>query len=192
MPCKLGDYLGGIRTLEHLRVRCRIDSETDCWHWGLSMHQGSASVHFVAPDTGARRKMRGRRAALYLSTGRDIQPGHFAFAKLKCRSRDCVNPAHCRSGDRHQHGAWVTAAGVHQWPDAKAKRSASSRETWDKRGRKITQEQAHLIRTSDDDTYSLAKQLGRSQYAVWCVRVGKTHRGHLAQASVFTGLKEAA
>jgi hypothetical protein len=192
MPCKLGDYLGGIRTVEDLRQRCRIDSETDCWHWSLAMVQGAPTVHFVAPDTGARTKMRGRRAALYLSTGQDIPAGHVAFARLKCRSADCVNPAHCTSGDRHHHGAWITAAGVHQWPDAKAKRSAASRKAWDKRGRKITQEQAHLIRTSDEDTHSLAKQLGRSQFAVWSVRAGKTHREHLAQASVFTGLKEAA
>ena len=192
MPTKTGDYLGGIRTVEDLRIRCVVDAETECWHWRLAMVQGSPKVHFVAPDGSGRRTMCGRRAALYLHRGIDIPRGHVAFAKLMCRSADCVNPEHSTSGDRHAHGAWITAAGVHNWPDAKAKRSAASRKAWDKRGRKLTAADVQQIRASSESAAKIAGRIGVSQFAVWAARVGNTHRPHLPQASVFTAHKEAA
>ena len=182
MSHKEGTYLGGIRTVEDLRVRCYVDPDTACWHWRLAIVQGHPKVHFVAPDTCKRTTQRGRRAALYLQRGRDLPDGHFAFARLQCKSLDCVNPAHCVSGDRAAHGEYLRQSGRIKGLPSKC---AGSRKSWEKR-RKITPEIAQTIRTSEESTYALAKRLGLSQFAVWSCRVGKSHRATVANASAFT------
>lgn len=185
MPHPHGAHLGGIRTLEDLRIRCRVDDETGCWHWGLSLCDGLPKVHVTHPALSRPGYiMRGRRAALLLARGRDLPPGHLAFARLTCISTDCVNPAHCQSGDRHAHGRYLTQSGRVKGLLSKVK---ASRAIWDKRGRKITPEvRAHIL-ASTASTYALAKELGLSQFAVWSVRkAGVVHTQHLAQASVFT------
>lgn len=177
-----GAYLGGIRTVHDLMLRCRVDKDTGCWHWRLSCVQGAPKVHFVTPDTGRRVGFRGRRAALYLAAGVDLRPGHVAFAKMKCTSLDCVNPEHCRSGTRIQQGEHIRRTGIHMGLPAKA---AASRRGWDGR-RKITPEMAAEIRSSQEPQLPLARRLGVSEYAVWCCRVGKTHRPDIRGASAFT------
>lgn len=183
MPHPTGTHLGGIRTVEDLRLRCRVDEDTGCWHWGLSISQGAPKVHLVTPDTGVYRIMRGRRAALYLQRGHDLRPQRYAFARPSCTSIDCVNPEHCRSGSRAQHGAWLRASGrVKDLPT----KAAAARRGWDKRGRKITPEQAAEIRISDESAYAIAARLGLSHYAVWSVRAGHTHKPAAPGRDVFT------
>ena len=185
MPHAHGTHLGGIRTLEDLRLRCRLDDVTGCWHWSLSCSNGWPKVHVTHPALPRPGfMMRGRRAALLLARGRDLPPGHVAYARLSCTSADCVNPAHCQSGDRQAHGAYLTQSGKVKGLLTKVK---ASRAIWDKRGRKITPEvRAHIL-ASDATTYALAKELGLSYFAVWSVRKkGAVHATHLAQASVFT------
>ena len=100
-----GTYLGGIRNLDDLRLRCVVDEDTGCWHWRLSKCDGVPKVHVTHPALPRPGHiMRGRRAALLLARGRDLPAGHVAYARLTCQSADCVNPSHCQSGDRHAHG----------------------------------------------------------------------------------------
>jgi hypothetical protein len=180
-----GTYLGGIRTLEDLRIRCAVDDDTGCWHWRLSKCDGVPKVHVTHPALPRPGHiMRGRRAALLLARGRDLPAGHVAYARLQCTSKDCVNPAHCQSGDRDAHGVYLTKSGRVKGLLSKAK---ASRAMWDKRGRKVTPEvRAHIL-ASEASTYALAKELNLSQFAVWSVRQkGAVHTPHLAQASAFT------
>jgi len=180
-----GTHLGGIRDLDDLRLRCVVDDDTGCWHWRLSKCDGVPKVHVTHPALPRPGHiMRGRRAALLLARGRDLPAGHVAYARLSCTSKDCVNPAHCQSGDRHAHGRYLTQSGKVKGLLSKRK---ASRAMWDKRGRKVTPEvRAHIL-ASDATTYALAKELNLSQFAVWSVRkTGAVHTPHLAQASVFT------
>jgi hypothetical protein len=179
-----GTYLGGIRNLDDLRLRCVVDEDTGCWHWRLSLCDGVPKVHVTHPALPRPGHiMRGRRAALLLARGRDLPAGHVAYARLTCQSADCVNPSHCQSGDRHAHGRYLTKSGKVKGLLSKRK---ASRAMWDKRGRKVTPEvRAHIL-ASDATTYALAKELNLSQFAVWSVRKGAVHTPHLAQASVFT------
>lgn len=174
-----GTYLGGIRTVECLRQRSRIDPITGCWHWGLSLTRGVPILHMVTPDTGRKAKFRGRRAALYLARGSDLPDGHWAFARMCCTSEDCVNPAHSRSGTRKAFGEWLAKSGRIKG----GKRSEQSRSVWDKRGRRLTPEMVREIRGSTDTTHALAKRMGVSQCAVWLARRGKTH-AHVGLAGV--------
>lgn len=99
MGHKTGADLGGIRNLEGLRIRCRCDEDSGCWHWGLSKSQGPL-VYFIDPVTGLKTKTRGRRAAVWLSTGHDVQSNMLVHKHEKCHSDDCVNPEHCRVSTR--------------------------------------------------------------------------------------------
>lgn len=182
MPAKLGDYLGGIRTVAHLRERCRIDDITGCWHWGLAIVQGVPSVHFVLPD-GTRHKKRGRAAALAIAAGKLLPRGRIAFAAACCDSTDCVNPSHCRSGTKAAWGADLARRGHLR---GQAHRSLAARKATDAKGRLFSPEQVAYIRASEKSTYALAKELGVSQFAVWGVRAGRTYREHgCPNSSVF-------
>ena len=184
MPHAKGTHLHGIRTLDDLRQRCVIDTDTGCWHWRLALSQGAPRVHLAHPCLGpGRHVMRGRRAALLLARGRDLPAGHVAYARLCCASDDCVNPAHCQSGSRDAHGRWLHDSGRVKNLITKVR---ASRAAWAKRGRKITPELRERILASTESTYALARDIGVSQFAVWAVRKGHAHKPHLAQASVFT------
>lgn len=170
MSHKDGAYLGGIRTVEHMRQRCSVDEVTGCWHWGLSMVQGSPKVWYVDSD-GNRKCGRGRRIALELVGG--IKPGQTAFAKDKCKSDDCVNPDHCQAGTRAAAGAAITRSG--RWKNH-PKKMAASRETAKKR-RKLTDEQRAEIRMRTESNKKLAAEYGVSQYAIWVTKRGRKTDG---------------
>lgn len=177
-----GAYLGGIRTVECLRARCVVDEDTGCWHWRMAMVQGAPKVHFLAPDTGMKTHARGRRAALYLMRGKDLPAGMHAFARLQCKSDDCVNPAHTRMGTREQHGAWLRATGKHKGLPSKM---AAARKRWAGK-RVLTPEMVAEIRSSDLSTYKLAAKIGVAQYTIWSCRVGRSHKTEIRGASVFS------
>jgi hypothetical protein len=185
MPHQHGAYLGGIRTVEDLRKRCRVDAFSGCWHWGLAIVQGSPSVHFKAPDSGEKRKMRGRKAALYLQRGHDLPAGHLAWAVVGCNSTDCVNPAHCRSGTKPQWGQAMASSGEWRGMPSKllaARKAAKVR--W--ANQTLTSEVRREIRESTESTRAIASRLGVSQFSVWASRVGKYGQETVAGSSVFT------
>jgi hypothetical protein len=99
MGSKPGQYLGGIRTLEELRLRCVCrESEDDCWHLrsarGRSMPTNR--VHTVRIH-GRKENFTATRASWLLS-GKTIRTG-FVVRRV-CESYDCVNPKHLKQGTR--------------------------------------------------------------------------------------------
>jgi hypothetical protein len=184
-----GTYLGGIRDLEDLRQRCRIDPDTGCWHWSLAMVQGYPKVHFVAPDTGARVHHRGPRAAQYLAYGHDLPPGHVAWRLPKCTARDCVNPGHVTSGPRQAHGALVRATGVLRGlPQTVA---ANTRIARTKLAR-LTPEQVREIRGAEGTHAELGRRYGIAASQIGAIRRGEAWRDALPGANVFSLLRSAA
>ena len=184
MPHAHGADIGGIRTLDDLRARCVINEETGCWHWRLAISQGSPRVHVKHPALPGDNKstMRGRRAALLLATGRDLPKGQFAYARLCCAASDCVNPKHARAGSRAEHGEWLRKTGKVKNLLSK---SAASRRTWDKRGRKLTPEMRQEILHSGEPHSALAQRFGVSKFVIYQVRKGITHSAVMPGASVF-------
>lgn len=167
-----GTYLGGIRSVEDIRQRCRVDDETGCWHWGLAFVQGAPSVSLRHPVTDQRMKMRGRRAVLLIARGKDLPKGHVAFPSDECTSSDCMNPDHCRSGDRHAHGKQITRSGIWKGLPSKVaagKAAAAAR-------RKLTPEAVADARSSDEPAHVLADKWGVSEYAIWAARRFVTHK----------------
>lgn len=176
-----GTYLGGVWSVEDLRKRCRIDDETGCWHWSLRIADGAPMVKVCI--NGIRRPLRGRAAAIALSRGAYLPAGHLAWARAQCKSSDCVNPAHAKSGTKKQWGADLAASGCLKGLPQKvlAGRAAG-------RGRRaLTPEQVALVKASDKTHVALAAELRVSKSLVADVRLGKRYVDDrpLPGASVF-------
>jgi hypothetical protein len=189
MSHKEGAYLGGIRSVEDLRQRCRIDGDTGCWHWSLAVVQGHPKVHLKL--NGKRSAHRGRKASLLLA-GKTITPGHVVFAARNCLSDDCVNPEHARSSTRANHGQYMKFSGKAKSPAKSAAAVAMAR----KHLAKLDWGKVREIRASSLTTYQLAEKYGVSQYCIWAVTSGKSWQETARQSSVFTfrpqQMKEAA
>jgi len=174
-----GAYLGGIRSVEDLRLRCRIDSDTGCWHWSLSITQGSPKVHFVLD--GMRMAARGRRAAVLLS-GRPIPKDHIAFAAKHCKSDDCVNPEHAVCSNVANHRTRLKILGLCKSP---AKTAAALRTARTKLS-KLSLEKAREIRASDETYVALGKRYGVAPSCIGSVKRGEAWKETMSAASVFT------
>lgn len=93
-----GAYLGGIRTLEDIRLRCYVDERTGCWHWRMHFSRGRSCCAWTV--AGIVHKGTATRAAWELS-GRNVEPGWVvARRRAVCDSPDCCNPEHLRAGPK--------------------------------------------------------------------------------------------
>lgn len=119
----------GIYCLNDLRDRCRIDSETGCWHWGASMamsNNGRGQVPRVAIPSGVfgpgrLKTVSGCRAA-WLMSGKILQSGWVVWRT--CMHNDCINPAHLKAGTKAEEGAWMAE---HAGRKGDPKRAAANR-----------------------------------------------------------------
>lgn len=178
MSHPVGTYLGGIRTIEDLRKRSRVDEDTGCWHWSLSMNTSSPKVWFTL--CGERTCMRGRRAALSLLNGERLPKDQVAFGTRDCKSDDCVNPAHARVGDRQKFGKALAKSDRLKGLPTKI---IASRKTVQKL-RKLSPEMVEEIRGCTVATAVLARKFGVAQNTVHQCRAGNSYKP--TGASVFS------
>jgi hypothetical protein len=165
-----GTYMGGVRTVECLRMRSHVDPDTGCWHWRLGCSQGAPRVWLLID--GNRVAMRGRRAALHLA-GR-LKPGTTAIARDICRSDDCVNPDHAKAGDRAALGAWITNSGRYQL--SLARKVAPFKARLVRKGRKLDLDKARAIRASSDTCLVLSERYGVAPSVISSVKRGQLWR----------------
>jgi hypothetical protein len=166
MSHKHGAYLGGIRTLEDVRLRCYVDPRSGCWHWRLNFSRGRSScVWFIA---GVEHKGTASRAAWALS-GHKLQPGWVVSRyRSVCDSQDCCNPAHHRAGPRARILPKLT-------PEQRtAHRIGVTRES--RRRSKLSMEAALLIRQSDAPCHEEAAKWGVGPTTISQIRRGETWR----------------
>lgn len=183
MSHKLGAQLGGIRTVEDLRIRCHVDEDTGCWIWRYGKSQGAPRVHLAI--NGINTAMRGRQAAMVLLRGGPLPAGQWAFPRMCCSHTDCVNPAHTRTGSRKQWGEWCKATGKLKTPS----RSLGAFKSWGKRKRRFTADDITYIRSSDESVAALAKHYGCWPNTIHQVRQYITYRNERIEkpgASVFS------
>ena len=172
MSHEFGADCGGVRSLDRLMERCYVCPITGCWHCRLSFDQGSPRVSMTHPVTLKTVKMRGRRAALLLRDGKDLPAGHSAYAAPGCKSLDCVNPDHSRSGNRSKVGKALAASGRVKGIEAKKRASRES----GKARRRLSVEQVRGIRTDGRSAQEWAVETGLSRFAIWSVRRGRSYR----------------
>jgi hypothetical protein len=164
MSHKKGTKLGGIYTVEDLRLRSWVDPETDCWR------MRSATVWVTD------RSMLVRRAALVLSganmEGRRAIPG--------CLTENCGNPSHSKAVTQKQFMAWMKKEGFFN-ATSTPKRILAART---KKHVKLDEKKAQEIRESTEKQVELAKKYGVRQSVISQIRLGRTWKP-VANSSVF-------
>ncbi|WKB52999.1 hypothetical protein [Eleftheria terrae] len=176
-----GTYLGGIRTVECLRQRSHVDPDTACWHWRLSISQGSPAIHLLDPESGKPFRARGRAAAWMLSHGLRLPKGWVCWGI--CKHDDCVNPAHSRAGTRAAWGAWIAKTGMGKNRPAKV---AANRRIVREKLAKLTPEQVLEIRRSSMTHVALSKIYGVSPSRIGYIKRGEAWADVVTNATVFT------
>ncbi len=111
-----------------MKDRCVVDPETGCWSWGMYKipARGGAipAVWVPAGVLGAGSLKTTAIRAAWLFSGRKVRDGHIVWRC--CGNKACINPEHCRSTSKAEHGRWIAAQGHTRGPHrAAAARKAS-------------------------------------------------------------------
>ena len=164
-----GAYLGGIRSVADVRLRCVIDAECGCWHLRTphGRLQPRHRVHRLWLH--GRGSVSATRAVWELQHGKPMPRGRRAVRM--CDSYDCANPEHIRAllhreAQRHIVGHWHQMTLARQQALTALQRSS----------RRFTAEQLAEIRLGNQSAAALARKWGCSATAVCDVRNGKTYR----------------
>lgn len=173
---------GGVNSLDRLKLRCYINDLTECWHWRLGKYADGRACVAISNPGGPSIRMTGRRAAVLLSTGKQLPNGWFAWGT--CNSLDCVNPAHTDHGDAKAYGAAMKRLGKHK---DKPKKIAALRQNA-KRQRLLTDEQVAEIRASNLPYEVLGQKYGVAQQTIGSVKRMERYKPvqPMAIASVFS------
>jgi hypothetical protein len=164
----------GIRTIEGLKDRCKVDPITGCWHWAGARRSGSKVPKMLIPGYGVGGLS---RALSILIDGAPREMGGKLW-KAQCGTEHCCNP---------QHQVQVTLSKAHRMSRPKldaahrAKITASSRAS---RG-KYTPELKARILQDPAPASTLAAQIGLSHTLICKVRAGKAWTDATRGASVF-------
>lgn len=170
-----GAFLGGIRTIDDIKQRCRIDEETGCWHYGKATRSHHApGVRLAALG----HEMVSLGVAIgFLRTG--ARPAKGVHWHVTCSTKQCANPDHRKPGTKKsqmRHAAYkpdpLTLARI-----ASAKRARSH----------LTEDDVASIRASSDTLMVLAARYGVSASHISRIRLGQSWRKTAAPAaSVFS------
>jgi hypothetical protein len=102
----------GIYSLQDIKDRCRINQETGCWEWGLSMvNKETPYLSLPAAVIQGCEKDRTMSAprAVWLFMNGSVSAKTYVWRK--CSSPLCCNPEHLAAGTRAQWGQWVAKVG---------------------------------------------------------------------------------
>ena len=178
-----GEDQGGMRSLERIRGRCRVDDITGCWNWSgatASRAKGAAKVPVTwSAAHGA------VVTVLRLAYGFE-HPGVTLGARIvwrTCGSELCVNPAHLRAGTRKQWGEWSKASGTRkQGQQSTAARRAVRIAAG---ATKLTMELAQWVRESTQTGVDVAHAIGCKPTQISRARMLRTWAPTAPAASVF-------
>lgn len=155
MSLKKGAHIGGVRTLECIRDRCRIDEDTGCWIWGL-MCTGKSNLPMVRFEG----KAQGVRRVVLGMIGRPVPDGWTAVRRGSCHQK-CVNPVHLKGLNPSQYMRWLNANSTMNGVAHSAARTLALRRRSSTKIESV--EQAEEIRmrvASGEDRGALADEFG--------------------------------
>lgn len=173
----------GVRTLEQLKLRCRVQEDTGCWVWALaytSSRGGDVPVVYM-PKYG--KTMSAMRAAVLLSRG--VEPSAIAGRRAwaRCQTPGCVNPAHLSCGTHLQFNQFIVTTGRRK--DLPQRRIANAKIM---RARsELTEADVQAIRAAQGTLDQIAAQFGNrvSRTQIHRIRQGKSWQPMVPGASVF-------
>lgn len=181
-----GMHCGGVRTLEGLRRRCRVDDDTGCWHWMGAAQTKTASMGGKVQEPRIFNAELGNTTTIsrtaWMLSGKPVPKAERWNVWRTCRNALCGNPAHMRAGTKAQWGEWVRSEGYMRGrPERTIINSRIAQQT----GRaRFSPEQAALIKDSNETGRALAAKLGASESAVSRCKRGETYKP-LPCSSVF-------
>lgn len=116
----------GVRSLEDIRLRCRVDELTECWLWSLCIGSGNTpKVGIPAGVLSDREQVMSTAKASWLLSGRKLEAGQVVW-RAHCGDSHCVNPQHCAALLR---GDMRRACGESNREKGSIKRAAANRAT---------------------------------------------------------------
>lgn len=175
-----GTDCGGIRTVEDLMGRCVVDTETDCWIWGMSRSKPGGAPSLWLPALGKRTSI--GVAICVLMTGAGPKKGQCWHAT--CGTPYCANPAHRKCGNRSTQ---MLALKMERTPLQVVRMTAGRRAN-----SKLSEEAAAEIRQSTEVLRVIAEKHGISLSHAGLVRSGKLRRPLAAPgSSVFNFARQA-
>jgi len=182
-----GAYLGSVRSIADVRLRCVVDAADarGCWHLrtahGRALPRGKAYRLWVH----GRGAISAPRAVWELDRGMSMPRGRRAVRM--CESYDCGNPAHIKALTHSEAQRHI----VGTQEDMTAPRRAQLL-TLHRARRRFTEEQLRLIRQSPASSAALARELGCSATTVASVRAGRSYRDSWAPAASLRLMRVAA
>lgn len=170
------------RTLEDIKGRCIIEVGDDCkehWIWqGATNRDGQCIVR--APDygrdaTGQTTYNMGVDRAIHMVTKRKPVRRGYQFFRT-CLVPLCVNPDCCAQATKKRGGVHVSRK-FKSDPVIQARLSASSLRSWDKRGRKVSDEVVRkVVMDSHKTNKEVALEHGLDQTTVAHYRSGRLRK----------------
>ena len=162
---KLGQCLGGIKTLEDIRIRCSVDEDEGClvWPGAMSGREAESSELPTAFYNGSYRSL--VRVVWELSN-KPLDLGQIVWRTCCNKDKRCLEPTHMMCGTRKEHGAWVKATGVRKGliTHLTANRAIG------RARRKLTEQDVVHIQVSDESVEALAKKYGMTTHSIYRVR----------------------
>ena len=116
----------GVRSLEDIRLRCKVDDITGCWLWSLCV--GTGGTPKVGIPAGVLREtehVMSTAKAAWLLSGRKLEAGQVVW-RAHCGDHRCVNPDHCKALTRRE---MRNACGESNREKGSIKRAAVNRAT---------------------------------------------------------------
>lgn len=173
MTHAVGTYLGSIRSVADVRLRCVLDAETGCWHL--------RTAHGKPQPTGRVQRiwlygvgcMSATRAVWQLAHGYAVPRGRRAVRM--CESYDCANPEHIRALS-HADAQRRIVGKLHEMTP----RRRANLERLQRAKRKFTREQVLEARLGREPAAALARKWGCSATSVTAIRRGLTYRDPVA------------
>lgn len=171
MPRKLGEQIGGIRTLADLKLRCYLDPDSHCWEWRGAVQTRSTGAQEPRVWLADERRCETIPRASWLLSGKPVPSGRWCCWR-RCRNDKCGNPAHLMVGTKAQWGEWAAGLGYLQ---GRPERSIINRRIKAQSGQtKLTMELAEWARESPQTGRDVAAALGVSESVVSRARLGQT------------------
>lgn len=169
MAPRVGQNLGGLRTIEDVRQRSVIDEETGCWHVRSKRHKGSVQVWLPAEG----RVVSLAYALGVLMTGKPLPAGRFMAPT--CLNTNCGNPKHRVDASRSEAMRMLR-------PKLDAQHRAKI--AAGRRRNVIPINVIEAVLSSEERGIDLAARYGISPQKVSDIRRGRTRRA----LGVFSGL----
>ena len=171
MSHPVGKQLGGIRSIDDIKARSRIDDITSCWLWAGAMKNSAPRVWL--PGFGVVSMARALQIVQFGTT-----PTNSRMLIPTCNRVNCGNPAHRRWGTKAEMFSVLMGD---MSPDHRARMTLGKRA----RSKVCTSEIAAGIRASNEPAQQIADRIGVHVTHVYRIKRGHAWADGLQASSVF-------